>query len=257
MLRPTAATHSFSGHCPMMPAAAVPMAPPARRRMPPAARSPIDSDPPDNQPLEPGRDRRICRPIRPRTSPPRKPLSAARRRPRRRAANPVSSPPPAAPLRQQGSNRMLACHARKRSRPTSSTSTSLRAKMMKRVKSLFIAASIIAIVVGGADRRQLFRSRHFAEEGGRKRRLRILRSRGAARRAAILTWTARLPPCSRCRNCGREDSPLCSPAVHRRTATVLVQDAKLGGEIDARRISLRRCLDRVTTSRDPKVQTRS
>ena len=38
-----------------------------------------------------------------------------------------------------------------RSRPIEATSTSLRAKMMKRVKSLFIAASIIAIVVGAVQ----------------------------------------------------------------------------------------------------------
>ncbi len=80
--------------------------------------------------------------------------SRSRRRhrpPPRRAANPVSSPPPAAPPRQRGSNRMPARRAPNPGAATSPTSTSLRAKMMKRVKSLFIAASIIAIVVGAVQ----------------------------------------------------------------------------------------------------------
>ena len=87
--------------------------------------------------------------------------------PPRQAANPALSPPPAAPPRQQGSNRMPAHQRADPAAAHEPTGTSLRAKMMKRVKSLFVAASIIAIIVGGvADCRQDVQFRKFARQAG-------------------------------------------------------------------------------------------
>ena len=97
-----------------------PLAPPARRRMPPAAKLPNDSDLPDNQPLEPGSGPPHLQ-VNPATriAASEAALGAAHRLPPRRAVNPASSPPPAAPPRQQVSNRMPARRARNRSRPMS------------------------------------------------------------------------------------------------------------------------------------------
>ena len=64
------------------------------------------------------------------------------------AENPVSSPPPAAPPRRRCRRPANARRAPNPSRSTKSEPSSLRAKLMKRVKSLFIAASIVAVVVG-------------------------------------------------------------------------------------------------------------
>ena len=131
--------------------AVAPMAPPARHRMPPARQLPIDSDLPDNQPLEPGSGpphlqanpaARIAASeaalggASPTTAPGGKSsfIAAARR-----AAQAAGQQPNARAPRAESA----AAHG--------PTSTSLRATMMKRVKSLFVAASIIAIVVGGVQ----------------------------------------------------------------------------------------------------------
>ena len=128
-----------------------PLAPPAMRRMPPAAQLPIDSDLPDNQPLEPG------------SGPPNLQANPAARIAASEAAL-GGTPPAAAP---GGKSSFIAAARRAaqaagqqpnarapRAEPVAAyepTSTSLRAKMMKRVKSLFIAASIISIVVGAVQ----------------------------------------------------------------------------------------------------------
>ncbi len=122
-----------------------------QRRMPPAAQLPIDSDLPDNQPLEPG------------SGPPNLQANPAARIAASEAAL-GGTPPAAAP---GGKSSFIAAARRAaqaagqqpnarapRAEPAAAyepTSTSLRAKMMKRVKSLFIAASIIAIVVGAVQ----------------------------------------------------------------------------------------------------------
>ncbi len=128
-----------------------PLAPPAVRRMPPAAKLPNDSDLPDNQPLEPG------------SGPPHLQANPATRIAASEAA--LGAPPTAAA--PGGKSSFIAAARRaaqtagqqpnaraSRAEPVAayeSTNTSLRAKMMKRVKSLFIAASIISIVVGAVQ----------------------------------------------------------------------------------------------------------
>lgn len=139
---------------PMPPAvAAPPLAPPAPapRRSPPAAQMPIDSDLPDDQPLEPG------------SGPPPAQANPAARIAASEAALGGAQPAAAsggkssfiaaarraaqAAVQQPGARtprpEPIAAHERE--------TKSLRAKMMKRVKSLFIAASIIAIVVGSVQ----------------------------------------------------------------------------------------------------------
>ena len=121
--------------------------PPALWRMPPAAQLPIDSDLPPDQPLEPGSGppplqanpaARIAASeaalggTRPAAAPGGKSsFIAAARRAAQAAGQEPSAPPRAEPDEAHESE-----------------TPSLRAKMMKRVKSLFLAASIIAIVVG-------------------------------------------------------------------------------------------------------------
>ena len=132
-------------------AAAPPLAPPsppAPPRLPPAAHLPIDHDLPPDQPLEPG------------SGPP--PLSA---NPAARIAASEAALGGARPAAASGSKSNFIAAARRAAqaalqepsahppRPQSieayaPESSSLSAKMMKRVKSLFIAASIIAVVVG-------------------------------------------------------------------------------------------------------------
>ena len=101
---------------------------------------------------------RRCAPTRPRALPPRKPPSAALGRPPRPAANPVSSPPPAAPPRRAAARagQRASPPASRRAGPAEPEDSTraeplASARLMKRVKSLFIAASIIAIVVGSAQ----------------------------------------------------------------------------------------------------------
>jgi localization factor PodJL len=137
---------------PPPPAAAVPPpAPPpqpAPRRMPPAAQLPIDPDLPPDQPLEPG------------SGPPALQANAAARIAASEAALGGARPAAAA----GGKSSFIAAARRAaqaagqepnaralRAEPADAyapETPSLRAKMMKRVKSLFVAASIIAIVVG-------------------------------------------------------------------------------------------------------------
>ena len=132
-------------------AAAPPLAPPsppAPPRLPPAAHLPIDHDLPPDQPLEPG------------SGPP--PLAA---NPAARIAASEAALGGARPAAASGSKSNFIAAARRAAqaalqepsahppRPQSieayaPESSSLSAKMMKRVKSLFIAASIIAVVVG-------------------------------------------------------------------------------------------------------------
>ena len=133
-------------------AAAPPPAPsPAPRRLPPSAQLPIDPDLPPDQPLEPGSGPpalnadpavRIAASeaalggVRPAAAAGGKSsfIAAARRAAQAAVQQPGARAPRAEPVET---------HERE--------TTSLRAKMMKRVKSLFIAASIIAIVVGSAQ----------------------------------------------------------------------------------------------------------
>jgi len=134
---------------PPSPAAADP--PPAPRRLPPAALLPIDPDLPHDQPLEPG------------SGPP--PLNAD---PAARIAASEAALGGARPAAAAGGKSSFIAAARRaaqaavqqpgarapRAEPVEAQereTPSLRAKMMKRVKSLFIAASIIAIVVGSAQ----------------------------------------------------------------------------------------------------------
>ncbi len=128
-----------------------PLAPPAMRRMPPATQLPIDPNLPDNQPLEPG------------SGPPHLQVNPAARIAASEAA--LGAPPPAAAPGGKSSFIAAARRAAQaagqqpsarapRAEPVAayeSTNTSLRARMMKRVKSLFIAASIISIVVGAVQ----------------------------------------------------------------------------------------------------------
>ncbi len=134
-------------------AAAPPLAPlPAPRRMPPAAQLPIDPDLPADQPLEPGSGRpplqanpaaRIAASeaalggTRSADAPGGKSsfIAAARR-----AAQAAGQQPNARAQRTEPAGAAQAAAA-----------SSLRDKMMKRVKSLFVAASVIAIVVGLAQ----------------------------------------------------------------------------------------------------------
>ncbi len=129
-------------------AALPPQAPPAMRRRPSAAQLATGSDLPDNQPLEPG------------SGPPNLQANPAARIAASEAVL-GGTPPTAAP----GGKSSFITAARRaaqaagqqpnarapRAEPVAAyapTSTSLRAKVMKRVKSLFIAACIISIVVG-------------------------------------------------------------------------------------------------------------
>jgi len=134
---------------PMAPAdaAPAPIPPPTQRRMPPAAQLPSDPDLPDNQPLEPGSGR-----------PPLQSNPAARI-----AASEAALGAAAAAGAPAGKSTFIAAARRAAqaagqqpnpraqrpdAAPASDQQSSLRAKVMKRVKSLFIAASIIAIIVG-------------------------------------------------------------------------------------------------------------
>jgi localization factor PodJL len=141
-----ALTHDASAMAPP-----APLAPPALRRMPQATQLPIDSNLPDNQPLEPG------------SGPPNLQANPATRIAASEAA--LGAPPPAATPGGKSSFIAAARRAAQaagqqpnarapRANPGAAyepTNTSLRAKMMKRVKSLFIAASIISIVVGAVQ----------------------------------------------------------------------------------------------------------
>ena len=121
--------------------------PPALWRMPPAAQLPIDSDLPADQPLEPGSG-----------PPPLQANSAARIAASEAALG--GTRPAAAP---GGKSSFIAAARRAahaavqqpsapRAEPdyAHQSTTSLRAKMMNRVKLLFLTASILAIVVGSA-----------------------------------------------------------------------------------------------------------
>jgi localization factor PodJL len=145
--RPSATTEPSFG-----PPAAPPPADPAveaTRHLPPAPQLPIDSDLQPDQPLEPG------------SGPPPRPNPAARIAASEAALG--GSRPDAAPGGQSG---FIAAARRaaqaavqdpgNRARPQSfeafaPKTPSLRAKMMTKVKSLFVAASIIAIVVGSVQ----------------------------------------------------------------------------------------------------------
>jgi localization factor PodJL len=131
---------------PPPPVAAAPQ--PAPRRMPPASQLPINPDLPPDQPLEPG------------SGPPRIRTNPAARIAASEAAL-GGSRPAAAPGGQSGFIAAARRAAQAAGQEPSSRAPrvepveiyepetpSLRSKMMKRVKSLFVAASIIAIVVG-------------------------------------------------------------------------------------------------------------
>jgi localization factor PodJL len=125
-----------------------PEAPPAPRRLPPVVHAPTDEDLPPDQPLEPG------------SGPPLVPTNPAARIAASEAALGGALPAAAA----GGKSSFIAAARRAaqaaaqqpnarapRPEPVEAPAagrSSLRAKMMQRVKSLFIAASIIAIVIG-------------------------------------------------------------------------------------------------------------
>jgi localization factor PodJL len=125
-----------------------PPPPPAPRRLPPVAHAPTDQDLPPDQPLEPG------------SGPPLVPANPAARIAASEAA--LGGALPAATAGGKSSFIAAARRAAQaavqqpnarppRPEPIEATAAgrpSLRAKMMQRVKSLFIAASIIAVVVG-------------------------------------------------------------------------------------------------------------
>jgi localization factor PodJL len=137
---------------PVPPAAAAPQAPPpapAPKRLPPAAHLPINPDLPPDQPLEPG------------SGPPPLRANPAARIAASEAALGGSGPTAAAP----GGKSSFIAAARRAAQAAVQTpsmrapragpieigeggSPSLRGKLMKRIKSLFIAASIVAVVVG-------------------------------------------------------------------------------------------------------------
>jgi localization factor PodJL len=134
---------------PPPPAATVAPPPPAApRRLPPVAHLPIDPDLPPDQPLEPG------------SGPPPMQTNPAARIAASEAALGGTRPAAAsggkssfiAAARRAAQAAVQEPRARApRTEPIEAyepESPSLRAKMMKRVKSLFVAASIIAIVVG-------------------------------------------------------------------------------------------------------------
>jgi localization factor PodJL len=138
---------------PPPPAAPPPVMVPAPRRMPPAGHTPIDPDLPPDQPLEPG------------SGPPR--IRAGVRIANAEAALGNARPVPAAggkssfiaaarraaqAAMQEASARMPHAAAQAPAADENGeSSSSLRGKMMKRMKSLFIAASIVAIVVGSVQ----------------------------------------------------------------------------------------------------------
>lgn len=124
---------------------------PAPKRLPPASHGPIDPDLPPDQPLEPG------------SGPPRRANPGARIAASEAALGPARPAPPAA----AGKSSFIAAARRAaqaaveeassrlpRSAPAAlddAEAPSLRAKLMKRAKSLFIAASIVAVVVGSVQ----------------------------------------------------------------------------------------------------------
>jgi len=129
---------------PSAPAAPLLVTPPAPKRLPPASRLPINPDLPPDQPLEPGSG-----------PPPLRAHAGAR------IAGSDARPGAASPGGKSGfiaAARRAAQAAgqapsERAPRPESieiedTDAPSLRGRMMKRVKSLFIAASIIAVVVG-------------------------------------------------------------------------------------------------------------
>jgi localization factor PodJL len=133
---------------PPPPAAVAPPPQQAPRRMPQAAQLPIDPDLPPDQPLEPGSGPPQLRAnpaariaaseaalggSRPAAAPGGQSgfIAAARRAAQAAVQEPSSRPPRAEPVESYEPE-----------------APSLRGKLMKRVKSLFVAASIIAIVIG-------------------------------------------------------------------------------------------------------------
>ena len=133
-------------------AAPAPAPQPAPRRLPAAAQLPIDPDLPADQPLEPG------------SGPPSMQGNPAARIAASEAALGGARPAAATPA---GKSSFIAAARRAaqaagqqpgarapRAEPAESsepTTPSLRGKLLKRVKSLFVAASIIAIVIGLAE----------------------------------------------------------------------------------------------------------
>ncbi|HEY6834477.1 MAG TPA: hypothetical protein VI251_18545 [Pseudolabrys sp.] len=128
------------------------VAAPAQRRMPPAGHKPIDPDLPPDQPLEPGSG-----PPRVRAGARIATAEAALGNARPAAAAGGKSSFIAAARRaaqaavQEASARMPRAAEAADVDDDGDPSSSLRGKMMKRVKSLFIAASIVAVVVGSVQ----------------------------------------------------------------------------------------------------------
>lgn len=133
---------------PLQPVAAAPVP----RRMPPAGHMPIDPDLPPDQPLEPGSG-----PPRIRAGARIATAEAALGNARPAAATGGKSNFIAAARRaaqaavQEASARMPRAADTPEFDDSGEPSSSLRGKMMKRVKSLFIAASIVAVVVGSVQ----------------------------------------------------------------------------------------------------------
>ena len=193
----------------------------------------------------------IAGPIRPRASPLRKQPSAAPGRlslPALPAANPASSPPPAAPPRRPGRTQARARRAPNQPRATSRRAPSLRGKLMKRVKSLFVAASIIAIVVGSVQiAGNVFDFGNSEHQDGAGSRLECRHDPdGGAPQHARTRRPALSPIRSRCRNCRwsgrspRRPPPSRPPPCRHRPCR----------RKGCRRCSIRRCWERKATSPD-------
>jgi localization factor PodJL len=130
-----------------MPATVPP--PAAPRRMPAADQLPIEADLPADQPLEPG------------SGPPLSQANPAARIAASEAALGAAQPAAAASAKSnfiaaarraaQAAGQQPNARVPRTAANTAQGASSLGAKMIKRVKSLFIAASIIAIVVGSAQ----------------------------------------------------------------------------------------------------------
>ncbi len=131
------------------PQQAAPSAPPPAQRLPAAKHSPIDPDLPPDQPLEPG------------SGPPKFRANPAARIAASEAA--LGGAMPAAAAAPGGKSGFIAAARRAAQAagqepasrvaqvepfPDEEDGSGLRAKLMKRVKSLFIAASVIAVVIG-------------------------------------------------------------------------------------------------------------
>ena len=140
---PTRCRHADAGR--RLAAAASPE--PALRRMPPATQLPIDPDLPPDQPLEPGSGRPLMR-ANPAARIAASEAALGGTRPAATAGGQSGFIAAARRAAQAAGQEPSTRGSRAEPPAGQEPGPSLRSKMMKRVKSLFIAASIIAIVIG-------------------------------------------------------------------------------------------------------------